>query len=627
MKKLFALLLSLVMVLSLLPVTAMAEETVIDEISFTGTLPELEVGDTLPDVSAAFAVPDGANYTVSAQWWDNVAGADAAVGTAVEQGDSYALVVPIRVKDGYEFEDTGIPVVFNGEDVESVFTNVIPVDSGEPDHILNEFEMRQIYEFRTVIDKVEISFTEPALGEAFSAITIPAGANYEFSDEYERGWINEDWDPATVAEAGHAYYPDIYLEAKEGCMWAKEYDISIFVNGVDMTDHDDMNAYMIDDGVFNIYPRYSFMVKLDKVELTVPTIGEGDTVFGIDDITVPEDALYTVKRLRWYDEDGEVAPDAVLEKGKKYRYEIELWPEQGYEFDEDNTDTLINGEKADGGGDADYWYANGELNLKTIITAVDLPDVLPDELKVGDPLVSGLIKDEEGYTVSGMSLVSNDGVFGPAGATAEEAAYALMLMAEAEEGCEFSEDVVVTVGGEPLPDTMFKTVTSTEIRYGKLYVLDDTQLIDKIEITVDKPEIGKEGGKPSVAEDAPYELDEDFAGWSVADSNDVDELDELKGVFEEGQHAWLVTALFAKEGYLFADDVEVYVNGKKIELDGGTTAMYDGSMMICAYYMGQPTKEGAPPTADNAQLMLWSVMLTVSALGAAYVVSKKRYAK
>ena len=123
MKKLFALLLSLVMVLSLLPVTAMAEETVIDEISFTGTLPELEVGDTLPDVSAAFAVPDGANYTVSAQWWDNIANADAAAGDAVEQGDSYDLLVNIKVKTGYEFEDTGIPISFNDEDAGSVFTD------------------------------------------------------------------------------------------------------------------------------------------------------------------------------------------------------------------------------------------------------------------------------------------------------------------------------------------------------------------------------------------------------------------------------------------------------------------------------------------------------------------------
>ena len=626
MKKLFAIVLSLVMVLSLLPVTAMAEETVIDEISFTGTLPELEVGDTLPDVSAAFAVPDGANYTVSAQWWDNIANADAAAGDAVEQGDSYDLLVNIKVKTGYEFEDTGIPISFNDEDAGSVFTDCMPVDSGEPDHILIEFEMRQIYEFRPVIDKVEISFTEPALGEVFSEITIPGDANYVFSDEFETGWFDENWNPATVAETDHAYHPDVYLEVKEGCLWANTDDISIFVNGVDMTDHDDMNAYMMTNGVFNIYPRYSFMVKLDKVELTVPTIGEGDTVFGIDDITVPEDVPYTVQGLWWYDEDGHIAPDAVLEKGKKYRYEIELWPEQGYEFDEGNMDTLINGEKVDGDGDADYWHAYGELNLKTIITAVDLPDVLPDELKVGDPISSGLIKDEEGYSVYRESVQHGVG-YVPDGAAAEEAVYALMLLAEAKEGYEFSEDVVITVGGEPLPDTLFKNFFSDEVRYGKLYVLDDTQLIDKVEITVDKPEIGKEGGKPSVAEDAPYELDEFLVGWSVADSNDVDEMDELEGVFEEGQHAWLVTALFAKDGYLFADDVEVYVNGKKIELDGGTTAMYDGSMMVCANYMGQLAKEGAPATADNAPLVLWVVMLTVSAMGAVYMVSKKRYAK
>ena len=129
MKKLFAIVLSLVMVLSLLPVTAMAEETVIDEISFTGTLPELEVGGTLPDVSAAFAVPDGANYTVSAQWWDNIANADAAVGTAVEQGDSYDLQVNIKVKTGYEFENWDIPISFNDEDARSVFTDCMPVDS------------------------------------------------------------------------------------------------------------------------------------------------------------------------------------------------------------------------------------------------------------------------------------------------------------------------------------------------------------------------------------------------------------------------------------------------------------------------------------------------------------------
>lgn len=210
MKKVFALLLTLVMVLSLIPATALAAgPEVINGVSVNGTLPELTVGDTLQDVT--MTVPQTANYTVSTVWHNDETG-EVAPGTATAAGNAYDLWIKLEAKSGYCFktEYWDMPILLNGAPAENYMSET---DSNS--NAVIGIVICVHYTFKEMIDKVEINFEEPQAGKAAPAITIPENVNYELAANYD-SWTDGNGQPVTDLVKGKIYHLFVELIPKAG---------------------------------------------------------------------------------------------------------------------------------------------------------------------------------------------------------------------------------------------------------------------------------------------------------------------------------------------------------------------------------------------------------------------------
>ena len=219
-----SLVLTLAMVLSLMAgicvSVSAARYTLLQEASITGTaIPELAVGDTLPELS--YSVPDGANYTVSAQWWMD--SANAAAGTAVEEGHSYKLEISVLANEGCAFEHSNITLLING-----AAQDFMPVeDRGESGFA--ECRFIKEYFFCESIDKAEVSYDIPQLGKPLGDAKIPDGVNYTVLTEWHNASTDEILSADTVVKKGESY--EIYIRLFPVVGYEFIADMQFWVNG------------------------------------------------------------------------------------------------------------------------------------------------------------------------------------------------------------------------------------------------------------------------------------------------------------------------------------------------------------------------------------------------------------
>lgn len=724
MKKLFALLLTLVMVLGMIPAAFAAESNIITQVEITGDLPELEVGDAfaLPE----FRVPEGANYTLETEWGDDVGTAMLPEDVA-EDGRVYILRVKIYPKDGYVlgdiYEDSAA-LVFNG----MLFTAETYGDAEEQLGVTfgagERWTVEKRYSFKTPIDKIELNYDEPAVGGTPPALRLPTGANYEVRDNGTTHWYNEDGTflaPTDVFETGKAYELMADLEPKAGYEFAP--DARVVVNG-EVTDH---------GGNYDeryIYGNYSFKTKIDKVEISydAPEVGKP-----LPEVKLPADANYTLEGeySGWYDEetdqkvtaieqgkeyylyvsllakdgytfdhatelfvngeqDGEnnyqdgdsfwcygyysmkpkidkveityAAPEAgkalpefklpadanyeltadtqwgdehynkvtAIEDGKAYWADIYLVPKDGYEFSDD-VEVLINGAAPQESwiSDADWINVGNRHTFKEPITAIDLPAVLPETLKAGDSVAPKELEVPAGanYTLWLEWMDVDTGNIPGVGAVAPaDGIYIGTIYATTKDGYEFAEDLAVTVGGKNVGGLQVN-IWYESVSYMQMYTLGDSaDMISKIEITAEKPEIGKEPGKVTVTTNVG-EVEAEFR-WGVSARDDIDDAGEQKKAWAEGDYAWLAGYVTAPDGGVISPDVEVWFNGEKVTLEEYKNCEYYVYDITLYLNLGQLTveKPASPATGDSFPVAALIVAALVSAAGIVVLTRKQKKA-
>ena len=337
-------------------------------------------------------------------------------------------------------------------------------------------------------------------------------------------------------------------------------------------------------------PIESVIVDIDDVQ-----IGKN-----IEDIQVhlPADAPYEVT-LNWYDvSDGWNDATGQFQDSHKYELGISVHAKENYILAKDVTITL-NGRVDDLypeniGDTASYWTVYSFLKP---ITRVDLP-AAPVSIKKGQTLPTNFtVSDDAPYT-----LVAQWGLMdeGPVTTVSKNASYLLFFMVQAKPGYEFTEETVVYQNGKVISNYISSGGSDLQIYH--LYNIGMNE-IDRIDLTVPVPEDGKKPGEVTVPKGAHYALADVEFGYNADGSLlNID----IVTTFQKGTYIFIAPTLQAAEGYVFAEDVAVYINGQKMT---SLRNINIGQIMVAYFGMGKVGDQVSPLTAPkvtvNGTTLTW----------------------
>ncbi len=553
-----------------------------------GGLPE----EILPGTATVptLEVVDGYATVTDVRWLDEQKQAV----SSFEDGKTYYLEVKLAPKSGYEFRDW-----FDAY-------GYYPSDSCE---VLSATEGVALFRYSLIPSVGKITITSSGLGEGkpLSGVTAQVVGDAALAEIHVYNVTDGEMEESGNFEAGKNYQITYVLKSKAGLEFGK--DVEVEANGnFGMEWHYDSQYLYVTE-------YFSTCKKIDKVEITVVEPKVGAKVADAK-ATLPKNAPYTAN-ISWIDMKDYNLAEGTFQKGHRYQLGIDLTPAEGYVFTED-TQVLINGEeKSYGGFDASglYGWAYNEYSFFEKITKVELP-AMPGSIKKGDTLPTDFkVADNAKYT-----LIAQWGIM-PAGGTPvkaeENGSYVLTYNVMAKDGYEFADDVAVTVGGKKYTGALNY---GTEMMLFKAYNIG-MKIIDKIELTVDAPNKGNTPKKPEFPKDVKYQCMEIYWGRNKT-GNVMDDSTEVK-TFEEGYYHFLSGILMAEEGYAFADQVDIYVNGKKMK----TVAVANlGAAYQFAVSFGKLGKAGNADTGDTMPVGALVCLAAVALCGMAVTVAgKKKY--
>ena len=353
MKQVVSMLLALVMVLSLMPVTALtafAEELeTINSVSLSG-LSMPVVGERISSVSGSalsesqygkyeYAVLD--NQTAD---WRDEEGRLIEYGLQVfEAGRTYSISFNVEPKDGYAFTDSNIPVYMTNLYDHQYTGSITLSQETETATVTYTFELAGE---RTYADISEFRFynvTAPSDGDqAHYNIGVWAYNNSEMTDQYWADSEGNRLDSSTVFEGGYSYSYNYEFTAFDGYQFADSVSIRNDTVKVDW--------------------EYSFNADNTKIYITIPYYIESSAV--IDSVTVedmflptqggstrdfdsnlyqhaPSGANYTVPNQTngWYETTAEYSSETQYEvseesfiAGKQYKTFLVLHANDNYKF-------------------------------------------------------------------------------------------------------------------------------------------------------------------------------------------------------------------------------------------------------------------------------------------------------
>ena len=591
----------------------------VDRVELTN-VPTAEIGGKA--TTEGITIPEDAKYEITQKAWYEVPREGAHVqleeGTVFEKGKEYRLQISVQPKRGFELSE-GYEITVNGETPDEYWG-------------LNTIYVSQNYSFLDKLDKIEINNVPVAEvgGKATTqGVTIPEGAKYAVSDISWYNYTKDEYlDEGDVFEKGNVYNLELAIEAAEGYEFAE--DTKAIVNGETLT-YCDVNGHKA-----YIYEEYSFVEMINKIEINNAPIAEIGKEAIIAGITVPEGAYYEIdyEYTEWYNETTE-EDITVFEDGNRYSLCIAISAKEGYGFAEDAV-VLVNGEEV---YEEVYLHRDwGEIYCEySFLEQIDKIEILEElpEAEVGATAGSGELEvpANANYTVKFAWMTNGSDEF--IGKFEAGEAYVLAVEIEVAEGCEFTEDVVVTVAGKTV-DTPFITNDGRSYLFAKTYDFGDNT-IDKIEITATEPKAGEKISVDNVKvpEGAKYEIV--YAAWCNAKTG----RELTTGIFEEGKQYQLMVVVETEPGAYLANDVKIMLNGKEF-----TGAKFNSDMIampflaICELGFDLTTTDNnqnnntnnnnqnttgttSPATGDHANTILWIALAVIAMTGMAVVVSKK----
>ena len=304
---------------------------------------------------------------------------------------------------------------------------------------------------------------------------------------------------------------------------------------------------------------------------TAPTIEEfaSGIQLGSEHYTIDtEDTLVSY----WYDLTAEEwSNDSfVFEDKHEYQLILKAVPEEGYQFAEE-VDLTLEDELV---GQYPRWD-DGSVTFfiyYSFLEQIQNVEVTVPTKEVGTTFSMEAVKlpENANYKInadlSGWVELTEDGETEVTTGTFQSGhIYELQLEIEPKDGCEFVEDISPVINnGNMEADYAYigQDGGSIGIRYEFSEELSD----ETIELTVDKPEVGKTVGSLNVKipENEKYKID--FISWDdVTDStNSWYELQE-EDVFQDGHKYCLNVQISPKIGYKFKQDITLNVNGEEAE--------------------------------------------------------------
>ncbi len=515
-------------------------------------IPTATVGQSYDGSRISIKVPDGSNYTAYGIWHDE---AGNVLTTAFEDGKAYSLGIYVVPNAGYSMAEKVNTVI--GEYKNSSA-------NAAPDYLFHSTEIS----FKQQIDKIVINNVPKAVvgedikkgenGSNIFAVEVPSDANYIA----EAGWYlsNDMSIPEGKFENGKSY--DLYIMAspKEGYEFSD--DVIFVIDGVsqvnDGSGKDWANALVI----------YSFCNIIEKVEVTgvkMPVVGEAPVT---DTLKLPSDANYVLALAEWVEDDTNQLV-TKFENGHAYRLELKFEPKEGYEF-EQYPEIIVDGEDYSDMGYSlahELYVAVGHTSFEELLPEVRFDNV--PEMKIGEKAAANItVPSDANYEIKYACWeVWNEkdknyeefaGVF-EVGKT-----YRLYAFIEPEAGYRFDKaSTVVYVNG--VVDT--ETIAYEDGATLRKYYSADLKEIHRIELTVAKPVVGAHSSIPpqvTVPEGANYSVGADIDGYYWM--KDM-EYNYYHGYFNNSDSYGACLDVYADEGYKFADDLVVVVNGIVVSQD------------------------------------------------------------
>lgn len=536
---LFALLM-LCSLMAALPVYAVAEAVAITEVAFTVEAPLLGA-----DAVVIFSVPEDAPYTVIAEC-DWLLGNQDEVETIEEVDCEYGTTFYVEAKEGYTLTaDTTVAI-----DGAEGNIALLGGDDSPTQNIEFTCDSRAVGTVST-IDLTDVPTA--AVGDRVEPYTFSnelytaVGHWYTYDYEAQQYVILDEG--STVTDSG-IYRLAITVTAVTG--FVLDDSLTVTINGEERTfsGHDDTTC---DIECITVYADSIDEITLDEALLPKPVIGKKYTAEPFK-IAVPEDEPYTVAAYWTCESDG--ATEGTFEKGKAYTLYVTVYPKAGYALED--TVYIQAGEMIQGAGTENKAMATITLR-ETLATIVDEAEItgLPT-LKVGDtfpdePIELTVPKDAP-YTAYGEWY---DGEIDYAtGKAADGSVYYLSVTVQPKDGYEFSDDTIVKLDGVGHADWVGD---ATWLSIDKVYSFCDG--IDEIEITTNaQPKAGEPLSDDyfSVPKDANYTLMAvNWINWATR---------EFVEVFQEGDDHVAFLMLEANEGYAFADDTEIWIDGELYDI-------------------------------------------------------------
>ena len=515
---------------SMIAFTAFAQEIELElaDWAVLGNVPEkIEPG---PAQVPAILVEEGFVTVTGVRWVDE----ENNPVTTFAEGSVYYLQVTMAPEAGYAF--------LSWFDVYGYYSPSC--------QIISATEVVATYRYTTFPGVGTIVVTSSGLDEGlpFSGVTATVQGNaavYEVSVY--------DITAETIVEngnfqAGKNYQITYTLAPKPGYVF--DSDLEVETNG------NFGMGWSYDDEYLWLTEYFSTCAKVEKVEISITEPQVGMAIEDVE-ITLPANALYTAE-FSWIDTESYETAEGTFQKGHRYELELNLLPAEGYIFTYD-TVALVNGEQThrfgcDASGMYGWMYNNYAFLDK--ITKVELP-AMPASIKMGDTLPTDFkVADNVNYTLDcGWSLLPD---YTQPQKVEASGSYVLVFSVSAKTGYEFSKDAKVTLGGKELD---FVLNYGTEIEIFKAYNIG-MPLIEKIELTVEEPVAGNAPEIPQLNENAKYQMMEIY--WGRNSSGNVMEDSFDFDTFESGYYHFLSGVLMAEDGYAFADEVQIYVNGRKL---------------------------------------------------------------
>jgi hypothetical protein len=515
--------------------------TLLDTVSFDA-LPAVQAG-TPTDLSG-ITLSEGSHCRVSdASYWYSEY--DKEVGTVLEDGDVYHLVLNLKPEEGYWF------------DYNLRCSAPVPTVAAFTEYCWGNGTVDFRYSLSQEITWLEINAdAAPTFGAPVQLpeITCETDADTEldiiahWSREHEDGWHEIE---GGIFDLYGTYGLFITVQPKGATTFQEP--VEVLFNDIPVFLTENAEIWSSSEQHVTLFVRYTIDPPngfIDYVQL----IGGPDKIEPGQSVTVPDiyavDTPCFINEINWVDAHHNPVT-STFEDGKDYYLHINLEAYDGYAFnnhcyaDIELTDGTYDGMEfyCDGGATTDIYF---EYSLKPTVSEVDVQVTVP---QLGAAPAAPTAPEGALYTVQDYHWSDWD-----SGNEVEKfeagKKYCLEIRVVLAEGYRTDDHVIATCNGQ---DPLSAGWSKDEVFITQTFSFKT--VIDRVDVTMPIPQLGDTADQITITTpaDAPYQYNDDMSWYGEAT--------EFDGTF--GKDMYHMTAgIMPMPGYEFTEDTKFYINGE-----------------------------------------------------------------